>query len=82
MLNLTLSRKTHSKLIALKSERKSTYDAINELLKAEREEAIRHLVDASDTTTIYRAQGAIEQLKELIDLLDDPWIFKDRFNNE
>jgi hypothetical protein len=82
MLNQTLTRKTHSKLIALKSERKATYDAINDLLKSERDEAMRNLVEASDLTIIYRAQGAIEQLKELINLLDDPLIFKDKFNNE
>jgi predicted component of type VI protein secretion system len=82
MLNQTLTRQTHSRLIALRSERKKTYDAINEMLKAEREEAVLILAEASDPIIIYRAQGAIEQLKELINLLDDPLIFKDKFNNE
>lgn len=80
MLNQTLTKQTYSKLIALRNERKPTYNALLELLIAQRDAELTILKDSIELTAIYRAQGGIAVLEELIHLFENPEVFKDKLN--
>ena len=80
MLNQTLTKQTFSKLIALRNERKPIYQAILELLKAERDAENQILKDSIELFEIHRSQGGISALEELINLLEKPETFKGKFN--
>jgi len=80
MLNQTLTKQTFSRLVSLRSDRKQTYQALLELFKAERDAELAILKDSNEITAIYRSQGGIAALEELIHLFEDPEIFKNKFN--
>jgi hypothetical protein len=80
MLNQTLTKQTYSKVIALRNERKPTYNALLELLIAQRDAELAILKDSVELTAIYRSQGGIAALEELINLFEKPEIFKDKLN--
>jgi len=80
MLNQTLSKKTLTLLVRLREERRPTLNAITELLRLEREAAVEALSTGDDTNTMYRAQGAVEQLNELCNLFENIDTFKGLFN--